>query len=101
MSDRIRNAPELLPGLQFYVDVFNTLTTSRPIFQGGIGYIPYSEISQFCRDEGIEGEMREDLLFSSGNLISSTLSGSLKHQKKIDTELGSAKARTGPTKGRR
>lgn len=102
MSDRIRNAPELLPGLQFYVDVFNTLTTSRPIFQGGIGYIPYSEISQFCRDEGIEGEMREDLLFLIGELDRFYVEWQSKNiKKKIDTELGSAKARTGPTKGRR
>lgn len=51
------------PGLQFYVDAFNLLTTSRQVVQGGIGRIPYSEISRFCEDENIVGEMRDDLFY--------------------------------------
>lgn len=101
VSDRIKNAPELQPGLQFYVDVFNLLTTSRPIFHGGIGTIPYGEISRFCHDEGIEGDMREDLFFllqQMDRFYVDWHATSIK--KKIDAELKSVKAKT-PSRGRK
>lgn len=63
LPDRILNAPELQHGLQIYVDAFNTLTRSRPMSQGGIGSIPYSEISQYCRDHDIDGDEREETIF--------------------------------------
>lgn len=102
MSDRIKNAPELLPGLQFYVDAFNLLTTSRQVFQGGIGNIPYSEISRFCDDEGIEGEMREDLFYllqQMDRFYVEWHAGNIK--KKIEAETRSMKAKSPPTRGRR
>lgn len=95
VSDRIKNAPELLPGLQFYVDAFNLLTTSRQVFQGGIGNIPYSEISRFCSDEGIEGEMREDLFYllqQMDRFYVEWHAGNIK--KKIETEVKAAKSKT-------
>lgn len=68
VSERIQNAPDLLPGLQFYVDAFNVLTRSRQIGQGGIGPIPYGEISLYCKDEGIEGDDREDFIYVIGEI---------------------------------
>lgn len=95
MSDRIKNAPELLPGLQFYVDAFNLLTTSRQVVQGGIGRIPYSEISKFCDDEDIHGDMREDLFFLIGQMDHFYVDWQTKYlKKKIDTEVKSTKAKT-------
>ena len=63
VSDKIQNAPELLPGLQFYVDAFNLLSSSRMAFDGGIGHIPYSEISKFCDDMRLGDEERGDVHF--------------------------------------
>lgn len=95
VSERIRNAPELLPGLQFYVDAFNLLTTSRQVVQGGIGRIPYSEISRFCEDEGIEGDTREDLFFLIGQMDHFYVDWQTKYlKKKIETEVKAAKSKT-------
>lgn len=102
VSEKIKNAPDLLPGLQFYVDAFNLLTTSRPTFQGGIGFIPYSEISQFCKDEGIRGSEREDLFFLVGQIDQFYVDWHTKNiKKKMESELSSAKAQSKATKARR
>lgn len=60
---RIQNAPDLLPGLEIYYDAFNRLTSSRALAKGLVGAIPYSAISGYCKDEGIEGETREDMIY--------------------------------------
>ena len=59
----LANAPELLPGLDFYYEAFQRLTTSRLMGYASCGPIPYAAISGYCKDEGIEGEMREDLFY--------------------------------------
>lgn len=102
VSARIQNAPELLPGLQFYVDAFNILTRSRSVGQGCIGSIPYSEISKFCEDEGIEDELREDLFFLVGEMDRFYVDWQAKHvKKKIEAETKSAKPKTPPAKAKR
>jgi hypothetical protein len=63
LPERIKNAPELLHGLELYYNAFNSLTTSRVMGHGCIGGIPYAAISNFCREEGIEGELRDDLFY--------------------------------------
>lgn len=63
IGERIQNAPELLPGLEFYVEAFNLLTPSRRIFEGGIGHIPYSEVSKFCDDMDLDDASREDVFY--------------------------------------
>ncbi len=68
VSERIQNAPELLPGLQLYVDAFNVLTRSRQIGQGCIGPIPYEAVSQYCKDEEIVGDDREDFFYLIGEV---------------------------------
>lgn len=60
---RILNAPELLPGLDFYMQAFNRLTASRQLGHGCIGAIPYPAISLYCKDEGIDGDLREELFY--------------------------------------
>lgn len=62
IPDSILNSPELWPGLNFYFEVFNLLTGSRPSSDGFVARIPYPTISLYCKDYGIEGEQREDLL---------------------------------------
>lgn len=60
---RIQDAPDLREGLEFYSKAFNRLTTSRTMGHGAIGAIPYAAISGYCKDEGITGELREDLFY--------------------------------------
>jgi hypothetical protein len=53
------NAPVLGVGLEFIYGSFAKLTSCRP--QGfGVGPIPWTAVSQFCRDYHIEDEDRED-----------------------------------------
>ena len=92
----------MLPGLQFYVDAFNLLTTSRQVVQGGIGRIPYGEISKFCEDEGITGDMREDLFFLIGQMDHFYVDWQTKYLKrKLESEVKAAKTQTKTPKGKR
>lgn len=63
MPSRIQNAPELQDGLEIYQTAFNLLTSSRQLSQGCIGPIPYSAIANFCREEGITDELRDDIFY--------------------------------------
>lgn len=63
LPTKIQNAPELLPGLELYAKAFSALTSSRAMGYGSIGAIPYAAIANYCREEGIDGEMREDLMY--------------------------------------
>lgn len=63
IPDRILNAPVLREGMQWYVDVFNVLSPSRPSSQGYVARIPYPAFSMYCTDEGIDGPQREDMFY--------------------------------------
>jgi hypothetical protein len=58
----LKTQPELFPDLVFYYSSFNTLSTSRQ--SGfGIGYIPYSEISNYLTEQHIfDFEDRQDCI---------------------------------------
>lgn len=83
------------------MDAFNLLTTSRQLVQGGIGRIPYGEISRFCEDEGITGDMREDVFFLIGQMDHFYVDWQTKYlKKKLDADLKASKGKTAP-KGKR
>ena len=63
VPERIRNAPDLFNGLELFYEAFGALTTSRMLGQAAVGPIPYAAISGYCRDEGIFGRQREDVLY--------------------------------------
>ena len=63
IPNSILNAPLLRIDLELFYEAFNMLNTSRNLFEGGIGYIPYNVISCFCKDENIIGETREDVFY--------------------------------------
>lgn len=60
---RIMEAPDLLPGLDFYYYAFKRLSPSRALGQGVVGAIPYEAKSQFCKDEDIEGDEKIDFFY--------------------------------------
>jgi hypothetical protein len=47
LPDFIANAPELLTGLEFYLNAFTDLSTERPAGMGGILPIPVSKMREF------------------------------------------------------
>jgi hypothetical protein len=63
LPEAIQNAPEFLPGMDYYYEAFMRLSSSRDIGQAHIGAIPYEAISLFCRDEGLEGDDRVDMFY--------------------------------------
>lgn len=102
VSERIQNAPELLPGLQLYVDAFNLLTRSRSIGQSGYGTIPYGEISQFCKDENIKGEDRSAMFFLIGEMDRFFVEFQAKRSKAaVEASKPQPKARPTPPPSRR
>jgi hypothetical protein len=59
----IQDAPDLLPGLDFYLRAFYELSTCRPIGYGAVGSIPWTAIVQYGHLKGMDGEALEDLVF--------------------------------------
>lgn len=53
MSDKgvsvkaLENRPNLLPGLDFYINAYNDLAYDRPVAMG-VGAIPWSSIIKWC-----------------------------------------------------
>lgn len=56
-------APDLLPGLDFFYYAFKRLSSSRTLGQGVVGAIPYEAKSQFCHDENIDGDEKIDFFY--------------------------------------
>jgi len=61
LPEKIANAPELTPGLSFFLAAFFELSTCR--YKGGMGDgpIPWVAINEYCKYHRIRGEQREDL----------------------------------------
>ena len=57
LPEKIKNAPKLNSGLEFYMSVFALLATCRNMN----GYIPFIDIESFCRMYDIRGVQKEDL----------------------------------------
>lgn len=60
--DSIRDAPELLPGLELFFLGFLDLTTSRSVGMG-VGPIPWKVIFDYCQAYGMSIEQTEDMVF--------------------------------------
>lgn len=60
LPKRIQEAPELLPGMEFYFAAFSDLDTTRPIGME-LGPISWSAIQQYADYYELEPEAREDL----------------------------------------
>lgn len=63
LPDRIKNAPELLQGLELYLLAFMELTSCRGLGYGSVGPIPWLAIDRYCEVHRVEGESREDLFY--------------------------------------
>lgn len=59
----IQEAPELLPGLEFFFEAFFELTGDRAVGMGVLGPIPYSSLRQYAVWHGLEGEDIEEFIF--------------------------------------
>jgi hypothetical protein len=58
LPDFVKEIPEVLPGLEFILEAFLELSTTRP--SGfGLSRIPWTAIRQYSNDEGLTGEDRE------------------------------------------
>lgn len=62
LPDFIKDAPELLLGLEFYFNAFLSLTSCR-INGFGMGQIPWTAMNEYCGVYGISGEQKEDLFY--------------------------------------
>ena len=64
MPERIANAPELQWGLELFYVGFLDLTTSRQVVSfGAEAPLDWFRINQYCKEQGIEGEQREDFFY--------------------------------------
>jgi hypothetical protein len=57
----IRDAPELLPGLQFFYDAFKALTTCRGSAYSSEGPIPWTAMRDYCVEYDVDLDDREYL----------------------------------------
>lgn len=56
MPGKIKEAPQLLPGLDLYYEAFLDLCNSRSMGYMSPGSIPFSEVDTWARRYDIEGE---------------------------------------------
>jgi len=63
LPDRIKNAPELLLGLEIFYMAFMDLTSCRGQGYGTEGPISWLSINEYCVIHGIIGEQRDDLIY--------------------------------------
>lgn len=62
LAPHLANPPKLNLATTFYLEVYNLLGTCRAIGFGGAGPIPYTAISQYCKDHSIEGDEMQMLI---------------------------------------
>ena len=60
LPERIKNAPELAPGLGIYLRAFYELDSCRPVGMGE-GPIPWTAVEDWCRSLGLDEEERDDV----------------------------------------
>lgn len=63
----IANAPELWLGLDLFYVAFLDLTSCRTLGMGE-GPIPWTAVGQWCDEQGITGEQREDVRYHVSKL---------------------------------
>lgn len=72
LPERIRDAPELAPGLGIYLRAFYELDSCRPIGMAE-GPIPWVVVDQWCQSLGLDEEEREDVHYLVRRLDNSYL----------------------------
>lgn len=92
IPDRISNAPELLPGLQLYMDCFNDLNHSRFNSSGCIGRIHYNLIDLWCDNNLVVGDQKLDVVELVGRMDCVYVSWQIEAMKR----LAKAKANARP-----
>ncbi len=60
VPEKIRNAPQLLPGLGFFFQAFLALSSCRPLGMQE-GRIPWTAAFQYGQDNGLDHEEFEDM----------------------------------------
>lgn len=80
LPERIKNAPELTPGLELFYNGFIECGTCRQIGMA-VGPIPYTDLVAYCAGHEIEGEQREDFLWLAQRLDQKYMDWSLKRGK--------------------
>lgn len=101
LPDKILNAPELQPGLELYINAFNTLSPGRNRGDGWVGSIPYIAVSQYLRDHSIDGDDWANALDILGKLDEAYCEWQNDHIKKgreAAAKAAKAKAPTGRQK---
>jgi hypothetical protein len=83
----ILNKPELLPGLDLFLDAFMALSSCRYLGMGE-GPIPWTAIDRYCTVNEIEGSLREELFHHVRSLDGVYLKHTAKTLKK-ETKSGS------------
>lgn len=63
LPERIKNAPELLLGLELYYRAFLDLTSCRGNGYGTEGPIPWTATHEWANAHNLSGEQREDLFY--------------------------------------
>lgn len=80
LPDPIANAPEIPLGLGYFYKAFQELSSERME-----GPIPGSAIRAWCRDEELEGETKDDVMYHVRNLDNALLEF---RRKKAEKERG-------------
>jgi hypothetical protein len=72
VPDRIRNAPELLPGLEMFYRAFHSLSTCRPVGMG-VGAIPWTAVHAYGTMQELDQLQFEALEYHIGRMDSAYL----------------------------
>lgn len=81
LPDRIANAPELISGLQLYLQAFYDLDSERS-HAAGLTAIPWTSISNYAKAFELDEEQTEDLFFFVRKLDSEHLKRLAEKQKR-------------------
>jgi hypothetical protein len=85
IPDRIKNQPELLPGLELYLNAFHDLSSCRQVGMG-VGFIPFTAVLEYARWHGFDKAHSEDLHYHISCLDSAYVSWANKRRPKGDKE---------------
>lgn len=92
IPDRIANAPELLPGLQLYMQAFFDLDSERSHAMGLV-VIPWSSIASYAQTFEFDEMQTEDLLYFIRRMDSSHIAR-LAEKQKVQTANAKRPVRT-------
>lgn len=97
IPDAIAKAPELDPGLDFFLEAYLTLARYR-ITPEGPRYLPYDMILRYADEHQLEGDLREDFVFFMQELDSAQM----RYERDLmEQEQKAAERKAKAAKGRR